>query len=73
MVAIAVTVLVDIVFPEQNHIGHIGLHAVGGGENVVPVDQGTSAEIEVVGVTERRIGIGIFLSEKIHLLLSDDI
>ena len=64
-------------FPETNHLGvsvlAVGQRAVGGGEDVVPVDQGTSAEIEVVCITERRIGIGIFLSEKIHLLLSDDI
>ena len=39
LVAIAVTVLVDIVFPEQNHIGDVVLHAVCGGEDVLSVDQ----------------------------------
>ena len=53
VVAVAVAVLVDIVLPEPDHIGRVGVDAMGGGEDVVPVDQGSAAEVVVFSITGR--------------------
>ena len=70
VVAVAVAVLVDVVLPETDHIGRVGVDAVGGGENVVPVDQGSAAEVVVFSITGRKSRWHLFeeLCVKIRIL-----